>query len=214
MYLDSADPAASRRYGKLGIFKGITTNPTLIKKSGNTREAQLQALLETKPSLLFVQVLGESAEAMVADYRHILAVFPDAPLAIKVPLNMAGLEAIQEMRQIRLDIPLLGTAIYSAEQAILAGIAGCDFVAPYINRMESQSIDPYAVIRSARRYYDDHAIPCQIMGASFKNTAQILRALDAGAHTCTIAPELLPQMLERAVINQAIHAFNADGGAA
>ena len=111
MYLDSADPAAIAHYLPLGILKGITTNPTLLKKQGSAREAQL------------------------------------------------------------------------------------------------------AVIATARRYYDNHTIPCQIMGASFKNSAQILRALDAGAHTCTIPPDLLHAMLEQPLVAAAIQAFNADGAA-
>ncbi|MFC2751830.1 MAG: transaldolase family protein [Cardiobacterium sp.] len=213
MYLDSADPAAIARYLPLGILKGITTNPTLLKKQGDAREAQLAAILATRPPLLFVQVLGATTTEMLDDYHRILAAFPDAPLGIKIPVNHAGLETIAAMRAHRLDLPLLGTAIYSAEQAILAGIAGCDFVAPYINRMENHAIDPCAVIATTRRYYDNHAIPCQIMGASFKNSAQILRALDAGAHTCTIPPELLHAMLEQPLVAAAIQAFNADGAA-
>ena len=213
MYLDSADPAAIARYLPLGILKGITTNPTLLKKQGGAREAQLAAILATRPPLLFVQVLGATTTEMLDDYYRILAAFPDAPLGIKIPVNHAGLETIAAMRAHRLDLPLLGTAIYSAEQAILAGIAGCDFVAPYINRMENHAVDPCAVIATARRYYDNHAIPCQIMGASFKNSAQILRALDAGAHTCTIPPELLHAMLEQPLVAAAIQAFNADGAA-
>ena len=213
MYLDSADPAAIARYLPLGILKGITTNPTLLKKQGGAREAQLAAILATRPPLLFVQVLGATTTEMLDDYHRILAAFPDAPLGIKIPVNHAGLETIAAMRAHRLDLPLLGTAIYSAEQAILAGIAGCDFVAPYINRMENHAIDPCAVIATTRRYYDNHAIPCQIMGASFKNSAQILRALDAGAHTCTIPPELLHAMLEQPLVAAAIQAFNADGAA-
>ena len=213
MYLDCADSATIVRYQPLGILKGITTNPTLLKRQGGAREALLQAILATRPPLLFVQVLGATAVEMGDDFRRILATFPDAPLGIKVPVNHAGLEAITAMRALRLDIPLLGTAIYSAEQAILAGIAGCDFVAPYINRMENSAIDPYAVIRSSRRYFDNHAIPCHIMGASFKNSQQMLRALDAGAHTCTLPPELLHTMLERPVVETAICAFNADGAA-
>ncbi|MFC2503302.1 MAG: transaldolase family protein [Cardiobacterium sp.] len=213
MYLDSADPAAIARYLPLGILKGITTNPTLLKKQGGAREAQLAAILATRPPLLFVQVLGATTTEMLDDYHRILAAFPDAPLGIKIPVNHAGLETIAAMRAHRLDLPLLGTAIYSAEQAILAGIAGCDFVAPYINRMENHAIDPCAVIATTRRYYDNHAIPCQIMGASFKNSAQILRALDAGAHTCTIPPDLLHAMLEQPLVAAAIQAFNADGAA-
>ena len=213
MYLDSADPAAIARYLPLGILKGITTNPTLLKKQGDAREAQLAAILATRPPLLFVQVLGATTTEMLDDYHRILAAFPDAPLGIKIPVNHAGLAAIAAMRTHRLDLPLLGTAIYSAEQAILAGIAGCDFVAPYINRMENHAIDPCVVIATTRRYYDNHAIPCQIMGASFKNSAQILRALDAGAHTCTIPPDLLHAMLEQPLVAAAIQAFNADGAA-
>ena len=214
MYLDSADPAAIAQNGKLGILKGVTTNPTLLKRQGGARQSLLGEILARRPALLFVQVVGATAEAMVADFQQIFAAFPDAPLGIKVPINRAGLEAIATMRAIRLNVPLLGTAIYSAEQAILAGIAGCDFVAPYVNRMENEAVDPYAVISSTRRYFDAHAIPCQIMGASFKNTRQILAALDAGAHTCTIAPELLQAMLEKPLAEAAIRAFNADGGAA
>ena len=166
-----------------------------------------------RPPLVFVQVLGATTAEMLDDYHRILAAFPDVPLGIKIPVNHAGLETIAAMRAHRLDLPLLGTAIYSAEQAILAGIAGCDFVAPYINRMENHAIDSCAVIATTRRYYDNHAIPCQIMGASFKNSAQILRALDAGAHTCTIPPDLLHAMLEQPLVAAAIQAFNADGAA-
>ncbi|MDO4643433.1 MAG: transaldolase family protein [Cardiobacteriaceae bacterium] len=212
MYLDTAHLIDIKRYATLGILKGITTNPTLLKQVNVERHEHITAILETRPALLFVQVLGNNATALVNDFQDLLTRYPDAPLGIKVPINLAGLEAIAAMRRLRLDILLLGTAIYSAEQAILAGIAGCDFVAPYVNRMTNNAIDPYAIIATVRRYYDNHAIPCQIMGASFKNTQQIIQALDAGAHTCTIPPELLQQMLEKDLANQAIHVFNTDGG--
>lgn len=76
MYLDSADPAAIARYLPLGILKGITTNPTLLKKQGDAREAQLAAILATRPPLLFVQVLGATTAEMLDDYHRILAAFP------------------------------------------------------------------------------------------------------------------------------------------
>ena len=138
MFLDTASLPDIEYYRDLGILKGITTNPTLLKQHPAPRHEQLAA--------------------------------------------------------------------------ILAGIAGCAYVAPYVNRMENNGIDPYTVIATSRRYYDNHAIDCRIVGASFKNTRQILHALDAGAHTCTLSPELLRQMLENAVANAAIRVFNADGG--
>ena len=212
MYLDTANLADIRHYRDLGILKGITTNPTLLKQHPAPRAEQLAAILQTRPERLFVQVLGNDANTLIRDFYYLLNTFQDAPLNIKVPINTEGLRAVRQMRAQRPDIPLLGTAIYSAEQAILAGIAGCAYVAPYVNRMENNGIDPYSVIATARHYYDEHAINCRIMGASFKNTQQILNALDAGAHTCTIPPELLRQMLEKTVANEAIRVFNADGG--
>ena len=212
MFLDTASLPDIEYYCDLGILKGITTNPTLLKEYPATRHEQLAAILASRPNLLFVQVLGNSADALVEDFDHLLAAFPKAPLGIKVPINTTGMMAVKRIRERRPDVPLLGTAIYSAEQAILAGIAGCAYVAPYVNRMENNGIDPYAVIATSRRYYDSHAIDCRIVGASFKNTRQILHALDAGAHTCTLPPELLRQMLENTVANAAIRAFNADGG--
>ena len=71
MYLDSADPAAIARYQPLGILKGITTNPTILKKQGGVREAQLAAILAKRPPLLFVQVLGATAADMLRDYHHL-----------------------------------------------------------------------------------------------------------------------------------------------
>lgn len=212
MYLDTANLTDIQHYRDLGILKGITTNPTLLKQHPAPRAEQLAAILQTHPDLLFVQVLGNDANTLIRDFHYLLNTLQDAPLGIKVPINTEGLRAVREMRAQRPDIPLLGTAIYSAEQAILAGIAGCAYVAPYVNRMENNGIDPYAVIATARHYYDEHAINCRIMGASFKNTRQILHALGAGAHTCTIPPELLRQMLEKTVANEAIRVFNADGG--
>lgn len=212
MFLDTASLPDIEYYRDLGILKGITTNPTLLKQHPAPRHEQLAAILATRPNLLFVQVLGNSADALVEDFEYLLAAFPKAPLGIKVPINTAGMMAVKRMRERRPDVPLLGTAIYSAGQAILAGIAGCAYVAPYVNRMENNGIDPYTVIATSRRYYDNHAIDCRIVGASFKNTRQILHALDAGAHTCTLSPELLRQMLENAVANAAIRVFNADGG--
>ena len=205
MYLDTANLADIRHYRDLGILKGITTNPTLLKQHPAPRAEQLAAILQTHPERLFVQVLGNDANTLIRDFYYLLNTFQDAPLNIKVPINTEGLRAVRQMRAQRPDIPLLGTAIYSA-------IAGCAYVAPYVNRMENNGIDPYSVIATARHYYDEHAINCRIMGASFKNTQQILNALDAGAHTCTIPPELLRQMLEKTVANEAIRVFNADGG--
>ena len=89
MFLDTASLPDIERYCNLGILKGITTNPTRLKQHPAPRHAQLAAILATRPDLLFVQALGDSADALVDDCEHLLAAFSKAPLGIKVPINTA-----------------------------------------------------------------------------------------------------------------------------
>ena len=98
MYLDTANLTDIQHYRDLGILKGITTNPTLLKQHPAPRAEQLAAILQTHPERLFVQVLGNDAATLVSDFAQILADFPNAPLGIKVPINTEGLRAVRQMR--------------------------------------------------------------------------------------------------------------------
>lgn len=126
-------------------------------------------------------------------------------------LNEAGLQTITSIKQSHPETSLLATAIYSAEQMYLAALAGCQYiVAPYVNRMQVAGINPYEEIHLARTFIDQKDLTAQIMGASFKNTRQIKKSYQAGAHVTTVAPDVLKQMSTQPIVEQAIAQFEKD----
>lgn len=211
MYIDTANSQEIKECLSLGIFKGVTTNPTLLLKEKTQRGLKIQELLNQSKGQLFVQTIGETAREMVMDSQLIKANDVNNRIILKIPINREGLIAIKELKIKLPTTELLGTAIYSSEQGIMAGKAGCDYVAPYVNRMLNNNIEPYQVIKEIKRYFVAQQIPCLIMGASYQSATQVMASFSAGVDTVTISSEIVQQMLEKEVANQAIAVFNQQG---
>lgn len=208
MFLDTVNINEINKQMKLGILKGVTSNPTLLFKEKRERFTQIKEMLSTQAPLVFVQVVGETVEEVTKDYQKIMSISTDKKIGIKVSLNSIGLMFIKEVKQENPEQILLGTAVYSADQGILGALAGCDYVAPYVNRMSNNNIDPFQSIHQIRMFIDDRNLETKIMGASFKNTNQVLKALMAGAHTATIPTDILEQMINKELAVDAIKTFN------
>lgn len=212
MYIDSANLEEITELNKLGIFKGVTTNPTLLLQAGQERLKHLNQILALNIPKLFVQLEGSNQTELYNDYVTLVEGLSDtSKIAYKVPINDAGLLAIKKIKKQHPEAEILGTAIYSAEQMFLAALAGCAYVAPYVNRMKVQGIDPYEVISSAKQFIINQDLPCAIMGASFKNSQQVKDVYDAGIDTVTLPKDVIMQMLNRDLANQAIAVFNQHG---
>ncbi len=211
MFLDTANINEINQCFKTGVFKGITTNPTLLLKEKKDRFKQIDELLKTPAELLFLQLVGTTVHERYDDYKRLKAIVTDKQLGYKIPIDLVGLELIKKIKADNSSEMILGTAIYSADQAILAGLAGCDYVAPYVNRMENNNIDAYKEIEAMREFYYRRKLPCKILAASFKNTSQVIRALNAGAHTCTIPTDIFMTMINKGLATEAIKVFNEDG---
>lgn len=211
MYLDTANLYEIREAFKTGVFQGVTTNPTILLKEKTDRMEKIREILDLGIQKLFVQVIGDSADKLIEDYRRVKSINIENRIAYKVSMDIHGLEAVKRIREEDSDAEILGTAIYSADQAILAALAGCDSVAPYVNRMENNGVNPFEAIEKMRMFFDDRGLSCEILAASFKNTNQIVSALTAGAHTCTIPYDLFLQMINKDVALQAIKVFNGHG---
>lgn len=212
MYIDSANVEEIQELMSLGVFKGVTTNPTLLLQERVERVTQLNHILSLRIQELFVQLEGSSFSELYDDFLFLQTqLIEPEKIAYKIPINQEGILTIKKIRESCPEVTLLGTAIYSAEQMYLAALAGCTFVAPYINRMQVQGIDAYEVISSANRFILNQKKRCQIMGASFKNSQQVRLSYDAGVDTVTLPKEIVLQMVNREIANQAITVFNQDG---
>lgn len=211
MYLDSANEQEIMEAFEYGIIKGVTTNPTILLKEKKERFKQISSLLSVENTKLFVQVLGDTSEEMLADAYSILDNYPDMEITLKIPVTLEGLKAIKCIKNKKKNTKILGTAIYSSNQGIVAGLAGVDFVAPYVNRMLTNSIDAYSEIRKMKCYFKEHRIECQIMGASFKNANQVSESFASGADTVTVPLDILKQFISNDLAVQAVDVFNQHG---
>lgn len=213
MFLDTGNIEEIREGLKTGILKGVTTNPTILKKEGVKRFEQIGKILELNPEILFVQIIGDTLDDLFDDYLKIkeFGNSKNIEIGIKVPMDYKGLELVKRIKEDNKKVIVLGTGIYSSDQGILSALAGCDYLAPYVNRMLNNSIDPFKEIEKIRIFIDDRNLNTEILAASFKNTSQIVNALIAGSHTCTISFDLLKQMMDKPLAVEAIKVFNEDG---
>lgn len=209
MYLDTAKIKDIECYSQYDWVNGITTNPTLMRKirgknSNNIIEDILKVINDKD---LFIQISGNTTKELVVNADKLVEKFQDK-ISLKIQTNLQGFEAVKIIKEKYPNIKTLGTVVFSVEQAFLAGLAGFDWVAPYFNRMENSGIDASKVIESINKLYVKHSLETKILGASFKNTSQVMKALLAGANDVTIPPEILIDMLNNKLAIESIEKFN------
>jgi fructose-6-phosphate aldolase 2 len=127
---------------------------------------------------------------------------------IKVPVIEEGVKAMKLLKA--RGFRVTATAVVSVQQAFLAGSVGADYVAPYVNRVENLNIDPYEAVARIREIFDNQGITTKILGASFKNTQQVMRTYEMGAEAVTVAAELLTTMCSNAVSDLWVANFDKD----
>ncbi|MBC1499679.1 transaldolase [Listeria weihenstephanensis] len=211
MFLDTANITEIEAMLAFGWITGVTTNPTLLaKEKGRSRADISREILSilSEEQRLFIQATGETQTELYEDAQIILS--KDARIAIKIPADEIGFRVMTQLKQERPDVEILATAIFSVEQSYLAALAGCDWVAPYVNRMANQGLQPAHVIADTAQLFKQLGVPTKILGASFKNTAQITETLLAGATDVTIPAGLVTVMMQNKLAADSIHAFNLD----
>lgn len=210
LLLDTANLSIIEKYLQEWPINGITLNPSILKAEGKIpvlqRLHEIQELLHADQSL-HVQVVSATYSDILEESYAIRAEF-GPKIYVKIPVTGAGLSAIKELK--KHNIFVTATAVQSFEQGYLATMAGADAMALYVNRMQTQDIDPYLVIKKLRKFVDDGHFHVQLLGASFHNVSQISGAYDAGADACTINPLLFSPLLDSDVMKNTVEKFRKD----
>lgn len=214
-YIDTANKKEIEKYNKLHFLKGVTTNPTILSKTELESDyiTHSKAVIQDNKNLMYyLQLTGETAKEMLAHYKLIKEKFGDEikNVGIKVPMTMAGFETVRYIKKDNPKQKIMGTSMYSIDQGILSAAVGCDAIVLYINRMEMNNIDSLFVVESIRKYVDDHNLDMEIVGASYKNTGQVVNSLVAGVHSATIAPDIFEKMIQKDLSVKALKDFNED----
>lgn len=208
LYLDTADVTAVKRLSRILPLQGVTTNPSIVAKEGKSLWEVLPALRDALGGngKLFAQVMASDAEQMVAE--ALLLTQRVSGLVVKVPVTREGLAAIKKLKG--MNIPTLGTAVYGAGQGLLSALAGAEYVAPYVNRLDAQGGDGIAVVKELQTLLNLHAPHAKVLAASFRTPRQAMDCLLAGCQSITLPVDVAEQLLDTPAVQAAVEKFDAD----
>jgi transaldolase len=203
IFLDTADVDLIRPAYDTGLLDGVTTNPTLILKSGRKLKEVITEISESFPNLesISAEVVGDTAEEMLeqaAEYTNIPNV------TIKVPCTVEGLKVCTYLQDVNV------TLVFSAAQAILAAKAGATYISPFVGRLEDQSFDGLGLIKNIREVYDQMGTETKILAASIRDVRQVEQCAKYGADVVTIPPLVFWKMYTHSFTEAGLEQFNKD----
>lgn len=207
--LDTANLAEIRELSEYLPIAGVTSNPTIVKAEGAVpffaHMREIRSIIGQHP--LHIQVTAQDYAGMMRDaeaiFRHV-----DENVYVKVPVDFAGVKVIKALK--RQGANVTATAVYGMDQAFIALEAGADCIAPYYNRMEALGVDAANVIGNIAGIINHYGYEAEILAASFKQPVQINRAILAGAHSVTAAPNVLREIFAKKIVSDAVRTFADD----
>ena len=205
--LDTADLEAVKQLDELLTIEGVTTNPSIITKSGKTPEQVIKEFVEyLRPEQkFFVQVVSTDYEQMLEEARYICSLRPKNTY-VKIPVTHNGYKAIKQLKSEGLGV--LATAIYSADEAFLAAMNGADYLAPYVNRMCNYGDGIGQVLDLLQMLETQGFENTKVIAASFKNVEQVHTLIAAGIQSVTVPPEVVFTMIDHPSTKIAVDEFS------
>ena len=206
IFLDTADTEVIRKYFGTGLVDGVTTNPTLIMKSGRNPEDVYEEIRDIGVKDISMEVVG-SAEDMISEGVRLYQKFGDV-CTVKVPCSREGLEVCKKLSDMGIKVNV--TLIFCAAQAVLAAKAGATYVSPFVGRLDDQSVAGLEVVRSISELYRIHGIRTQVLSASIRSVQRAIRSWYNGAEICTMPPKVFDQMYDHILTDKGLEIFDND----
>ena len=208
IFLDTADTQAIRDGYDTGLIDGITTNPTLIMKSGRDPEEVYQELIDMGIKDISMEVVGND-ETMLAEARRLIKKFGKDQATIKVPCTPEGLWVCKQLSRDLIKVNV--TLIFAPAQAILASKAGATYVSPFVGRVDDNSYGGLCLIKDIANIYNKQQVfNTEILAASIRNVRDVGRAFEYGANICTIPPSVFAKMYNHVLTEKGLQLFDED----
>lgn len=208
---DTADLVALKELYDFFPLEGVTTNPTIIKQSGLKLSVAIESILRIiGGGMIHVQVMSEMAEDIVREAKKYKSYFGLGDnFYAKIPVISEGFKAMRILKDS--GIKVTATAVFTQQQALVAAKAGADFVAPYVNRLDNISSHGIEVVRDIVKNMNDFNLNTKVLAASFKTVDQVYRVSMVGAHSATVAPDMLIQLIKHPMTDISVKTFLEDG---
>jgi len=206
-FIDTADLGEIRELAATGMVDGVTTNPTLIAKTGRRFVDVLAEICAVVEGPVSAEVTATDTAGMLAEARRLGAVA--ANVCIKVPLTWDGLKACRALSDEGTLVNV--TLCFTAAQALLAGKAGATFISPFIGRLDDVGIDGMELIADIVQIYERYpAIATEVLAASIRTTNHVIQAARLGAHVATLPPAVLRQLAHHPLTDKGLAQFLKD----
>lgn len=206
-FVDTADIHDIRDLAATGLVDGVTTNPSLVAKTGRNLIEVVREICMTVEGPVSAEVTATATQDMIAEARELAKIAHN--VAIKVPLTWDGLKACRALTDEGIMVNV--TLCFSANQALLAAKAGATFVSPFIGRLDDVGEDGMALIRDIRAIYSNYAaLRTQVLAASIRHPLHVTHAALAGADVATVPPGVLRQLVMHPLTDKGLAKFLAD----
>ena len=207
IFLDTADTTAIQEGFNTGLIDGVTTNPTLIKKSGRDPETVYKELIDMGVPDISMEVVGNRKE-MYREGERLAKKF-GSYATIKVPCTPDGLAVCRQLKKLIIRVNV--TLIFSPSQAILAAKAGATYISPFVGRVDDNSFGGLCLIKDiANIFSKQNWKNTEILGASIRNVRDVGRAFEYGANICTIPPTVFNKMYNHILTDKGLELFDND----
>lgn len=206
-FVDTAETADIVELNELGLLDGVTTNPSLIAKSGRDFKEVIAEICGIVDGPVSAEVTALDADGMIAEGKDLRAIADN--VTIKVPLTLDGLKACKVLSSEGTMVNV--TLCFSANQALLAAKCGATFISPFIGRLDDLNMDGMELIEEIRAIYDNYpALETEILAASIRTANHVKQVAIIGADVATIPPSVLKGLVKHPLTDKGIEAFMAD----
>ena len=209
-FVDSADIAAIKDLNTLGLVDGVTTNPSLIKKSGRDFKEVIAEICEIVPGPVSAEVIATDFDGMMTEAESLRTIADN--VVIKLPLIKEGLRACKALTQQGVKTNV--TLCFSANQALLAAKAGATYISPFIGRLDDIHIEGMELIEEIRTIYDNYKFETKILAASIRSPLHVKQCALLGADVMTAPPNVIDGLANHVLTDKGLAAFLADAKAA
>jgi len=205
-YIDTADVAQIKKYWDMGVIDGVTTNPTLIARTGRNFKEVVQEITSIVKGPISVEAVSSKAEDLVKEARR-LAEFGEQ-VVVKIPMTDEGLKAVKELS--RIGVKTNVTLVFSAPQALLAAKAGATYLSIFVGRLDDRGQEGVEVVYEVCSMLANYDMHTKVITASVRHPRHVVDAALAGSHVATVPPDILDKMLKHPLTDEGLRFFAQD----
>jgi transaldolase len=206
IFIDTADVREIREAKALGVLDGVTTNPTLVAKTGRPFDDVIREICDLVPGPVSAEAVADTYDDFMKEAHRLAKLAPN--VVVKLPTSEAGLKACKTCSGEGIKTNM--TLIFQPLQALLCAKAGATYVSPFVGRLDDMAEDGMAMVGTLCQVFANYSFPTEVLVASIRHPVHVVRAALMGAHVATIPLNVISQLLKHPLTDAGIARFNAD----